>query len=317
MLVGYYRLAALLAVYVLIAVGCAAGPSRAPEGLPAESPFTGLPGGTGRPVLAVKIDNAVPARPPTGVAEADLVYLEPVEGGVTRLLAIYSSRLPRTLGPVRSVRESDLTLLRQFGRPALIFSGEAPELLPALRQAPLVPLSPAEVGQAFVRDPRRPAPFNLYARTGPLLAAAGRAGVPADIGFRFGPAPPGGAAVPEQVVRFERATFTAQWSPPESRWLVSMDDAPLRSVDGNRLGATTVVVQFVPIRPSTIRDTSGAVSPYVETLGGGTALVLRDGLAYDARWSRPTPSSGTTFTTPDGAALPFARGPVWVVLAPA
>lgn len=316
MLVGY-RLAALVAACVLLVVGCAAEPGRSPGGPPAESPFTGLPGGTGRPVLTVKIDNAVPARPPTGLAEADLVYLEPVEGGVTRLLAVYSSRLPPTLGPVRSVRESDLTLLRQFGRPALIFSGEAPELVPALRQAPLVPLSPAEVGQAFFRDPSRPAPFNLYARTGSLLAAADRASVPADIGFRFGPAPPGGAPAPEQVVRFERATFTARWSPPESRWLVSMDDAPLQSADGTRLGAATVVVQFVPVRPSTIQDTSGAASPYVETLGGGTALVLRDGLAYDARWSRAGPSTGTTFTMPDGAALPFARGPVWVVLAPA
>ena len=313
-----HRVGPLLAVCALLAAGCGGGgPEHAATAPASESPFTGLPGGTGQPVIIVKIDNVPPARPPTGLEEADLVYLEPVEGGVTRLLAVYSARLPETLGPVRSVRESDITLLEQFGRPALIYSGEAPELLPALRQASLVPLSPAEVPEAFFRDDERPIPFNLFARTEPLLPAAGRASVPQGIGFRFGSAPPGGAPVPQQSVRYESAVFTAEWSSGESRWVVAMDGAPLRTADGNQLGAATVVVQYVPVRPSRILDASGAVSPFVETLGAGTALVLRDGLGYDARWSRPSPRAGTTFTTPEGSPLPFARGPVWVVLAPA
>lgn len=313
-----HRLGPLLAVCALLAAGCGgAGPKDAVIAPASESPFTGLPGGTGQPVIIVKIDNAPPARPPTGLDEADLVYLEPVEGGVTRLLAVYSARLPETLGPVRSVRESDLTLLEQFGRPALIYSGEAPELLPALRRASLVPLSPAEVPEAFFRDDDRPIPFNLFARTEPLLPAAGRASVPQEIEFRFGSAPRGGAPVPQQSVRYESAVFTAEWSPGESRWVLSMDGIPLRTADGDQLGAATVVVQYVPVRPSSILDTSGAVSPFVETVGAGTALVLRDGLGYDARWSRPSPRAGTTFTTPAGSPLPFARGPVWVVLAPA
>lgn len=313
-----HRVGPLLAVCALLAPGCGGGGPENPATAPAsESPFTGLPGGTGQPVIVVKIDNAPPARPPTGLDEADLVYVEPVEGGVTRLLAVYSARLPETVGPVRSARESDLTLLEQFGRPALIYSGEAPELLPALRRASLVPLSPAEVPEAFFRVDDRPIPFNLFARTEPLLPAAGRASVPQSIGFRFGSAPPGGAPVPQQTVRYESAVFTAEWSSGESRWVVSMDGTALRTADGEQLGAATVVVQYVPVRPSSILDTSGAVSPFVETVGAGTALVLRDGLGYDARWSRPSPSAGTTFTTPDGSPLPFARGPVWVVLAPA
>lgn len=326
-----YRLGALLAACGLLAAGCSVGgaaqvaapaPTQAPTQAPSPpavvSPFTGLPGGIGQPVITVKIDNARPARPLTGVAEADIVYLEPVEGEVTRILAVYSSLLPETLGPVRSFRESDLMLLRQFGHPALVYSGEALDLLPALRAAPLTALSPAEVPHAFYRGGDRPRPFNLYARTAPLLAAAaGRASMPQDIGFRFGSPPPGGMPLAQQTVRYRSAVFTVEWSAGESRWLVSMDGAPLESADGRRLGAATVVVQYVSVRPSTIRDTSGAVSPIVETLGAGTALVLRDGLGFDALWSRPFADTGTTFTTPDGSTLPFAPGPVWVVLAPA
>src|SRR5262245_47780536 len=72
----------------------------------------GVSAGTG-PVLAVKIDNVSAARPQAGLDSADVVYAEQVEGGLSRLMAVYASRLPKVVGPVRSARESDLDLLRQ------------------------------------------------------------------------------------------------------------------------------------------------------------------------------------------------------------
>ena len=87
------------------------------------SPFTGEPVRALKRVLAVKIDNIVTARPQTGLQSADIVYVEPVEGGLTRFMAVFSSRVPTTVGPVRSARESDLYLLPQFGRPAFAWSG--------------------------------------------------------------------------------------------------------------------------------------------------------------------------------------------------
>lgn len=58
------------------------------------------------PVLAVKIDNTSGARPRVGLTAADVVYVELVEGGLTRLLAIYASQLPAHVGPVRSARKN-------------------------------------------------------------------------------------------------------------------------------------------------------------------------------------------------------------------
>lgn len=91
------------------------------------------------PVLAVKIDNASAARPQTGLESADVVYVEQVEGGLSRLMAVYATRLPESVGPVRSVREADLELLRQFDRPILAFSGAQGRLLPLIDRAPLEP----------------------------------------------------------------------------------------------------------------------------------------------------------------------------------
>lgn len=87
-------------------------------------------------VLAVKIDNVAAARPPTGLEKADIVYVEQVEAGLSRILAAYSSDLPSVVGPVRSARETDLELLRQFDEPTLAYSGAQSALRPSIEAAP-------------------------------------------------------------------------------------------------------------------------------------------------------------------------------------
>ncbi|MEU7293567.1 DUF3048 domain-containing protein [Streptomyces exfoliatus] len=286
--------------------------TAAPTG---RSPFTGLPARPA-PVLAVKIDNVAPARPHTGLGAADLIYVEQVEAGQTRLLAVFSSRLPDRTGPVRSARESDIELLSQFDAPALAYSGSQTALKPLLKAAPLHALPPEEAPRAFVRGASRPAPHNLYLLPGRALAAAPGTGLAQDIGFRFGTAPEGGTPVRERTVRYPAARYTFTWSAPDKAWRVAMDGRPAVTTDAGPLKPATVVVQYVDIRPSRFHDFLGSVSPYTETVGSGTALVLRDGRAHEARWSRPTATAGTAFTTPDGQRLAFAPGQVWVVLAP-
>ncbi|MEV4945730.1 DUF3048 domain-containing protein [Streptomyces sp. NPDC053755] len=302
--------------------GCAeSGSDPAPTRPPAtpgqaRSPFTGLPARTDAPVLAVKIDNVVPARPHTGLGAADLVYVEQVEGGQTRLLAVYSSRIPDRVGPVRSARESDIELLRQFGNPALAYSGSHSGLKPLLAGAPLDLLTPASVPGAYTRGDDRPAPHNLYLLPDRALDAVPEAQHPEDIGFRFGPAPAGGEPVNKLTERFPAARYTFTWSAADRGWRVAMDGTPARTTDGGPLTATNVVVQQVTVRPSRFEDFLGSVSPYTETVGSGPARVLRDGRAHDARWSRPDAASGTTLTTPDGAPLNLAPGRTWIVLVP-
>src|SRR5260370_7086926 len=118
------RRKAAIAAAVIIVAGplalCGCGQSARAPGTPShrsQSPFTGEPVLSLNRVLAVKIDNIVYARPQTGLAHADIVYVLPVEGGLSRFLAIFSSGYPPSIGPVRSAREHDLTLLSPFPRP--------------------------------------------------------------------------------------------------------------------------------------------------------------------------------------------------------
>jgi hypothetical protein len=264
-------------------------------------------------VLAVKIDNIVNARPHTGLTHADIVYVLPVEGGLSRFCAVFSSHFAPVIGPVRSARDDDLQLLRQFGRPAFAYSGAQPQLLPVVERARIVDLYAGRAG-GYYRVSQRVAPYNLYARTSQLLAEAHGASRAHDIGFRFGPAPDGGTATASQSVSYPAASFTFRWSPEKGRWLVWMDGARAMSTDAGQLGAATVVIQYTRVGSSRFREWGGP-APYAYSTGSGRAVVLRDGKSWQAHWSRPHGSDGTTFTASSGARMTFARGPVWVVLA--
>lgn len=308
-----------------VLAGCSHGLPRKPPAqsrtpsssdTPRASPSVTHPTRPGKPVLAVKIDNVPAARPQTGLSKADIVYVEPVEGGLSRILAVFSSHLPKVVGPVRSARESDLDLLRQFGRPAFAYSGAQSKLLPLIHRAPVHDMSAGRVPGPYFRGGSRSAPHNLYAHPRKLLARAPHASALGDIGFRRGAPPPGGKAETSRTVRYHAFSVTFRWSRKQERWLVSMDGSPAKTTDAGRIGARTIVVQYTTIRPSRFHDFLGNVSPYTKTVGSGKALVLRGGKAYQARWSRPKAKGGTRFTTWSGKPMTFARGQVWVVFAP-
>ncbi|MFF7790559.1 DUF3048 domain-containing protein [Streptomyces sp. NPDC007991] len=312
--------AALLAATVTaaLAAGCTSGggPGDDGRGTSRQPEQSTSPSATGSSVLAVKLDNAAAARPHTGVDAADVVYAEQVEGGLSRLMAVYATRLPKAVGPVRSARESDLELLRQFDRPILAFSGAQKKLLPLIDKAPLQAKTPGDAPDAYFRGSGKPAPHNLYLRPERLLPKApGPAAL--TTGFRYGAAPAGGTATTSQTVRYPAARFTFTWSDSRDRWLVGMDGAPATTADGKRMAAATVVVQYVKVRASDFRDFLGNNTPYTETVGSGKARVLRDGRAYDVHWKREHATDGTAFTTGDGTPVNFAKGQVWVVYAKA
>ena len=289
-------------------------PTPTPPRGPLLDPFTGKPVRALEPVLAVKIDNIVDARPQTGLQSADIVYVIPVEGGLTRFMAVFSSHRPAVVGPVRSARESDLDLLRQFGRPAFAWSGATPHLVPFIERARVADLYALQVG-GYYRSPYRIAPYNLYASTKQLISEAKGVSKARDIGFRFGSLQPGGKAAASQEVKYPAASYTFRWSAKANRWLAWIDGAPAMATEGGQLGGSTVIIQYTQIATSRFEEYGGR-PPYAKSTGSGRAVVLRSGKAFTVRWSRPSLEGGTTYTLPNGQRMLFASGQTWVVLAP-
>ncbi|GGO48659.1 hypothetical protein GCM10012287_24160 [Streptomyces daqingensis] len=271
------------------------------------SPFTGLPAEPA-PVMAVKIDNHKDARPHTELENADIVFVEKVEGGLSRLLGVFSSKFPEGIGPVRSARAYNVEQLRMFDRPVLAYSGAREGVVDLIKKSKLYGVSHDDYPDGYFRGGDNEAPHNLYSHTDKVLAQAPDASKSKDIGFRFADeAPGGGEATDERTVDYGSAQTTFNWSAEEDRWLASFDGEPAKTTGGARLGGATVVVQKVEMPP----DDGG--TPYEKTVGSGDATVLRDGKAYETKWERPTEESGTTFTKSDGERMAFDRGQVWVV----
>ena len=178
---------------------------------------------------------------------------------------------PPVIGPVRSAREDDLELLGQFGRPAFAYSGAQPQLLPVVQRARIIDLYDGRV-RGYFRDHSRVAPHNLYARSSAAARPAAGASRARDIGFRFGPAPPGGHQVTSLPVSYPAASFAFRWSAVPGAgwcgWTGSRLEPPRRPAV-----AATVVIQYTRVRTSRFLE-AGTRPPYAESTGTGTGLVL-------------------------------------------
>lgn len=264
-------------------------------------------------VLTVKIDNTPSARPQAGLMAADVVYVEEVEGGATRLLSVFQTEVPVEIGPIRSARSSDVLILGSYDAPGFAFSGGNAGVVAEVRAADLSLVSIDSARTGFSRSSSRPAPYDVMGNGPELLSRVPGAGVAVDVGFRFGALPAGGAPAAGGAYSWSGARIDFEWSAAEGRWLQSMNGSPSEAAEGGRIGADTVVFQAVPVVPSQYVDVNGARSPEVRPVGDGTVTVLRDGQVFTGTWSRPTPEAPTAFTAADGSEMLFKPGQTWVV----
>lgn len=275
--------------------------------------------GLNGPVLVVKIDDTTQAHPQIGLENADIVYIEQVEGGLTRLAAIFSSVIPQRIGPVRSARISDIEIMSQFGRVAFAYSGAQGKLLPVIAAANLQDLGAQRQSPTiFTTDSNRIQPYAMVLRADLLMQKIKdeeyRIDSAKSVGFKFGPLQEGGTNTTKAVLHWPAATYSTTWSADENRWLLSHNNSVNLADSGIVLGPTTLVIQMVSITPSEYKDKVGGVTPFSQTVGTGKAYVLRDGQRFVTTWSRASAQDGTTFSFTDGTVMNFDPGQIWIAL---
>ena len=275
--------------------------------------------GSNGPILVVKIDDTSPAHPQAGLEDADVVYIEQVEGGLTRLAAVFSSKIPAVVGPVRSARISDIEILQQYGRVAFAYSGAQAKFLPVIAAANLENLGAQHQSrEIYANDPARVAPTAMMLQAQKLMAKVSAEKLSVDIsksvGWNFGGAPDTGTAISSVKVSWPANSYDVTWSGSQKRWLLSQRGVADLSATGLQLGPTTFVIQLVSITPSEYHDKVGGVTPFSATVGSGKGYVLRDGVSIAANWNRATGDQGTIWTDLSGAEINFAPGQVWIAL---
>ena len=306
------------------AVDAVTGREQAPS--PPTCPLTGTPAHGGnvphRPVLAVKVENTSDAYPLAGLQNADIVYEELVEGGITRFMALYQCVSSPRVGPVRSARMTDPRVLLQFGPHSMLsYSGGQRAVVNDIGRSTLISYDETTGGAAFTRDDARVMPHNLFLNTSKLWAKAGRnaskAGAPRRV-FTYDPAVPRGSRRVSSVTLTFSYTNTAAWTwlPARDAWQRLLDGSPMTLESGRPITATNVVIQQVVVSASNLVDVLGNPSPEVTLTGSGKAWVLRNGRLIPGRWIRPVMGAVTKFETKGGTFIPLDPGNTWIELLP-
>ena len=318
---------ALLAALVL--AGCGGGDEKEPakeerptsqptqggKVLAALWPLTGKPapaGNPGHPVVVVKIDNTASSAPQVGLGRADIVVQEMVEGGVTRLAAMFHTRLPRVVGPVRSLRATDIGIVRPT-RGLVVASGAAPPTHARLNAAKV---RYVEGGAGYFREGGRRAPYNLMVN---LREAVKASGVRPIVPQNYLPWGTSADFKGTQPARRITATYkpggnTTQWRyNPQLKRYVNVNTYAARD---DQFRATSVLVLRVRQGDAGYLDPGG--NPVPETLftGRGNALLFHGGKVVAARWQKPKPKSPIMLRLPDGQVLKVPAGKTWIELLP-
>ena len=269
-----------------------------------------------RAALVVKVDNAAPARPQSGVDKADVVYEEVVEGGVVRFMAVFQSQDAPLVGPVRSVRPVDPDIVSPL-KGLFAYSGGAPQFQRLIEKAPVRLVGYDQLTRAYDKRSGKRAPHNIYTSTPELYQAAKDGDGPPPSLFTFATtAPVGVPAVHANVVMGGLSAADWDWDSSVSRWRRTTNGSAHVMEDGTQLSFANVIVQYVRYSNTSSRDPAGFPVPTASVVGQGSALVLAGGTQVQAKWAKKSSRDVTAFTGPDGQPVQLLAGPTWVMLAP-
>jgi hypothetical protein len=276
--------------------------------------LTGQPGTVTRPALVIKIDNHDRARPQFGINQADVVYEEIVEGGITRLAAVFHSEGADPVGPIRSARTGDFELLTNLSMPLFANSGGNQRVLALLRDVAMIDVGVNAASEMYHRLDDRSAPHNLVTATESLWAAGGdRAGQPASL-FEYradgDPLPATSRAAAGVTIDFGENAVSYEWDDVLDGWARTQNDELHIDADNWVVAPANVVVQFV----SYGRSAASNASPEAQLVGEGVVWVFTEGRVIVGTWRRDGSAERTSMADEDGEVITLSPGRTWVAL---
>jgi hypothetical protein len=333
-----FAIAAATASLLLAGLGAASpAQSAGPQVVPGESG-----------IVAVKVPaNQKGAYPLYGLKSAALVYVEPVERGFTRHMAMYGTdKVPAKVGPVRSLRETDFYLLDQFGKARVYASGHTLSrkvMLDLLADTGHVLRIADDGAQEIYNGTKCVSPFchflngNSVPGRGTGLSES-NSNIVKDAGLIVGDLPAAvkgkGKPVRSVTVNFKKIPYSEYiprkitWEPSKKLWLYeasgradTKDLVNGKWVTGKTRSATAII-QFTTAKNAgnsyVCRSfpLGGPVSvPYANTVGTGKGLLLRDGKVFDITWSRSDRFQTTSYKLSNGSKVRVAGQP-WIFVVP-
>jgi hypothetical protein len=277
------------------------------EEVAATWPLTGLPvsgdeeAAQDHPVLVTKMDNTEASSPQVGLGSADLVVEELVEGGLTRLAAFFYSDIPDRVGPVRSMRASDIGIVSPVDGTTIARIKNAG--IPFFQEG----------AKGFARDSSRSAPYNLFANLSQVATEAETdAARPKDY-LPWGDEKDFPQGQPAKTIA---ASFggghTTNWTFDGDGYVNENTFAAA----GDEFPADTVLVLRVTVGDAGYLDPAGNPVPETKLTGKGEAMIFHDGRLVRGTWKKSGLDSPITLATKAGT-LDVPAGHTWIELVPA
>ncbi len=278
-------------------------------------PLTGLPvtgdesAAQGHPVLVTKIDNTSSSAPQLGLGSADMVVEELVEGGMTRLAVFFYSDIPGEVGPVRSMRASDIGIVSPVDA-SVVTSGAAGQTIARIKGAGIPFFQ--EGAKGIYRDSSRSAPYNLFANLDDVSSVIKQDEVRPDDYLAWGE--------PGDLPKGQKAsTIAASFGSQTTNWKFAggkYTNLNTYAADGDEFQADTVLVLRVQVGDAGYKDPAGNYVPETKFEGKGQAMVFHDGRLVRGTWTKKGLDDQLTLATKAGK-LSIPAGNTWIELVPA
>ena len=293
----------------------------------ATCPLTGTPAPGGkvptRPALGIKIGNLTGDRPSTGLNQADIVFEEPVEGAITRLVAVFQCQGVPLVGDLRSARQPDVGILSQLSDPLFVHAGGITPVIDLLAASPLIDknLYQGGDGSAIIYEHGRYAPYSTFVNTASLWAFDPSDVTPPAPIFQFSATPPAGSVAGSgasvHIPFSSTSDVTWEWDAAGGKYLRLYSGIPDKLLDGSQTAATNVVIMSVQtLTGPWVENSEGAHEVEVTATGTGPLVVMRNGMAITGTWSRSSLTQPATLTTTGGAPIALQPGNTWEELVP-
>ncbi len=292
------------------------------------APFRGTPIDSTElysPPLALKIDNAPTALPQQGLQDADIVFEELVEGGLTRFLAIFHSQLPASVGPIRSGRSTDIPLLMPFDGALFGWSGSNWAFRKLLDTVAITDVGLYRNPSHYWRQTERISPSNLWVRASQLFNKEAHDPHSSEPLWPY-ELPEETTSGPSREIKGVKVDWGSTkvehlWDAARSGWARSQNDDPHVVLDlkgeQHELAPENLIIQFTKYVLTNEEDVNGARIPLgLVSEGSGTALILKDGGLIEGRWIKANVTVHTDFFDNQGRLIAMSPGSTWVLLAP-
>ena len=264
------------------------------------------------PVFGVMIENSIPARPQSGLSQAEVVFEAIAEGGITRFLALYQQNKPELLGPVRSVRGYYIDWASGFDA-SIAHVGGPGDALARMRDGKHKDMDEFLNTQTFWRSKNRYAPHNVYTNFTNLTALGSSKGWNSSNfeGFSRKEDSPAKEKNATQIqVNISGFSYNSTYIYRENCNCYLRSQAGIAHTDANgaQISTKTLIVLKMENRLAADRyhNTYG-------NIGSGAAIIFQDGTAQEVKWIKLSENSPLILQNNDGSNFKINRGQSWIV----